>query len=78
MRRRRVPRAAAAVADAEVGRGLASVGGGEGGVGRAQGADHPVVDEGDERCGIALLPALSSLATVVFYLVYTLALGALF
>ena len=51
--RGRVPGAAAAVADAEVGRGLASVGRGERGVGRAQGADHAVMDESDERCRVA-------------------------
>jgi hypothetical protein len=49
---RRVPRAAAAGADAEVGRGRTSVGRGERGVGRAKGADHAVMDERDERCRV--------------------------
>ena len=49
----RVAGAAAAVADAEVGRGLTSVGRGERGVGRAERADHAVMDERDERCRVA-------------------------
>ena len=51
--RRRVAGAAAAGADAEVGRGLASVGRRERGVGRAERADHAVVDERDEWCRVA-------------------------
>jgi hypothetical protein len=51
--RRRVAGAAAAVADAEVGRRRTSVGRGERGIGRAERADHAVMDERDERCRVA-------------------------